>query len=102
VRAARAASWLPQEERFPACKQGSCSIASCLSGYVDLNQDISDGCEFQCTPTGVEVCDGLDNDCNGKTDDGVTLFPEHLQGPGPCKGAQAVCKAPRAGSAPTT
>jgi hypothetical protein len=30
-----------------------------------------------CTPTGAEVCDGLDNDCNGIVDDGC-LCPDFL------------------------
>ncbi|MBL8788238.1 MAG: VCBS repeat-containing protein, partial [Deltaproteobacteria bacterium] len=38
--------------------------------FTDLDQDqIADVCDA-CVATGTEVCDGLDNDCNGRTDDG--------------------------------
>jgi len=40
----------------------------CEVGWVDLDKVASNGCEYACTITGVEICDGLDNDCNGKTD----------------------------------
>lgn len=52
------------------CEDILCKIVSCQSNYYDINKDPSDGCEYQCTPTGGESCDGKDNDCNGKTDDG--------------------------------
>ncbi|HEY3444799.1 MAG TPA: MopE-related protein [Myxococcales bacterium] len=54
-----------------ACLAGRCYSWSCEPGWVDLNRDPSDGCEYRCTPTlhRVEVCDGADNDCNGATDD---------------------------------
>ncbi len=45
----------------------------CNSGFFDGNGDVSDGCESSsCQPTngGVEVCDGLDNDCDGTNDNG--------------------------------
>jgi hypothetical protein len=47
------------------------TIAGCPPGLFDMNGDPSDGCEYGCTVTngGVEACDGLDNDCNGTTDD---------------------------------
>jgi len=49
------------------------TIAGCPPGLMDMNGDPSDGCEYGCTVTngGVEACDGLDNDCDGTTDDFV-------------------------------
>jgi hypothetical protein len=50
------------------CVQGVCGLAVCELGWVDLDNNPATGCEYKCTVTGVEICDGLDNDCNGKTD----------------------------------
>ena len=51
------------------CLEGQC-IYRCLDGFVDVNDDINDpngdGCE--CVPDGPEVCDGVDNDCDGLVD----------------------------------
>ncbi len=60
---------------FPTCIAGQCAIDHCAPGHVDLNGVAKDGCEYPCTQTngGVELCDGLDNDCNGVTDDGFDL-----------------------------
>jgi hypothetical protein len=53
-----------------ACEQGSC-VYECSQGRVDANGDLtllgSDGCE--CEPSGVEVCDNIDNDCDGSIDE---------------------------------
>jgi hypothetical protein len=80
-----------------SCVAGACVFA-CQSGWKDANQDVpggvgaSDGCECQVTHGGVEVCDGLDNDCNGLTDDGVLpgvgepCFPDQGCPGGVCKG----------------
>ncbi|HUU01927.1 MAG TPA: MopE-related protein [Myxococcota bacterium] len=50
-----------------ACMHGSC-VYACSDGYVNVNDDWSDGCECRITHAGQELCDGLDNDCDGQTD----------------------------------
>ena len=42
----------------------------CPAGLLDADGSVENGCEFSCTPTGAELCDGLDNDCAGGADDG--------------------------------
>ncbi len=53
-----------------SCVAGACQFDGCEPNYYDLDNDKS--CEYACISTGAEVCDGLDNDCNGKIDDGIT------------------------------
>jgi len=45
-------------------------VEGCPPGLVDLNGDPSDGCEYPCQVTsgGVEICDNVDNDCDGFVD----------------------------------
>jgi streptogramin lyase len=37
-----------------------------------------------CEPSGAEVCDGVDNDCNGRVDDGFALLCSPCSSGGPC------------------
>jgi len=55
----------------PTCSpvDTSCKLAACDPGYVDLDGSAATGCEYQCTPSGPEVCgDQIDNDCDGLID----------------------------------
>src|SRR5690554_709921 len=67
----------PANAQTVGCTLGSCSY-DCNAGYHDLNRDLgqanSDGCEYACTPTnnGLEICDGLDNNCDGQIDENLS------------------------------
>jgi hypothetical protein len=62
------------------CQSSTCVLGPCRTGYWDANGDPADGCEYPCvlTNNGVERCDGLDNDCDGDTDEGFDLATDEL------------------------
>jgi hypothetical protein len=59
----------------PSCMGGVCQF-TCQAGFFDADKDPSNGCECQKTNNGVEICDGLDNDCNGVIDDGFDFMSD--------------------------
>jgi len=93
---------------FPSgCVAGACQF-TCLTGFADLNNDLTlgvggDGCEYTCpvSPTTAEFCDGQDNDCNGVVDDGGLTPPPGLCYQGQvgslCDGVGAICEDPDGG-----
>jgi len=64
---------LPQSQ--VACLEGSCTFTGCYENFYDLNEDSSDGCEYGCALSnqGAELCDLLDNDCDGRIDEDFDL-----------------------------
>ena len=52
---------------------GTCGFTACATDYWDLDGDPSNGCEHYCVKKSDSdlTCDNIDDDCNGKFDDGV-------------------------------
>src|SRR5262249_54146849 len=72
------------------CSAGQCTTGTCNAGYHD--NDGAVGCEYgPCFADGAEVCDGVDNDCDGMTDNGLTPPPGLCKTVGACTGAVAIC-----------
>ena len=67
------------------------------AGGADLSDQGAEAWLDACVPSngGVEICDGLDNDCNGTPDDGFNLKTD----PKNCGACGNVCKTPNATSA---
>ena len=78
------------------CSPGGCTIANCDTGFHDIDNPSPpladlDGCEYACLANGTEVCDGVDNDCDGNVDNGLTAPPGLCNQTGLCSGAVAMC-----------
>jgi formylglycine-generating enzyme required for sulfatase activity len=92
--------------QFGACTSGMCAPSGCTPGFVDVDGNPANGCEYQCTKTngGVEICDGLDNDCNGTIDDPFTTTfagtkPNYDKDVNNCGGCGFKCTLPNATNA---
>jgi hypothetical protein len=75
-----------------SCVMGTCQQGACLAGFYDRDPNVP-GCETACTKTnnGVEICDGLDNDCNGLIDDNVVAATITCKSMGVCAGTTPTC-----------
>jgi hypothetical protein len=75
-----------------SCMNGVCKQGPCLPGFYDRDPNVP-GCETACEKSngGVEICDGLDNDCNGMVDDSPMLGPLVCRSGGVCAGVTPTC-----------
>jgi len=63
------------------CNAGSCAVGSCEPGWVDCDADVENGCESPeggvcvpaCKPGAPELCNLLDDNCDGQCDEGGVL-----------------------------
>ncbi len=76
----------------PGCQAGECAIARCEEGWHDANSNPLDGCEYPCEPSGDEICDALDNDCDGFVDEDYDLLTDMNH----CGGCDRSCGFPHA------
>jgi hypothetical protein len=74
---------------FPKCEGGFCLVNTCASGFLDLDKNVDNGCEYKCAPSngGNEICDGVDNDCNGLVDELTDLDADAVN----CGACNVVC-----------
>ncbi|MDX2021520.1 MAG: MopE-related protein [Deltaproteobacteria bacterium] len=75
------------QNAVPKCVTGMCQLEVCSPGFVDLNTTQGDGCEYQCTFRGQDVCNGADDDCDGMTDEGINKATD----PRNCGGCGTIC-----------
>ena len=53
----------------PMCSAGRCRFDVCADGHVDLDGVPQNGCECALSNSGQEICDRVDNDCDGDIDE---------------------------------
>ena len=99
---------------FSICSGGVCMIGACSPGYLDVDNLAFNGCETavgdfdadfdgwtpnqgdcddgnpNINPGAQDICDGIDNNCNGQVDDGINFNTD----PQNCGGCGNVCPTP--------
>src|SRR5262249_36527749 len=80
------------DHAIAGCSMKSCTVASCEPEFFDVDHVAANGCEYgPCQIQGpVEACNGVDDNCNGQIDEGLTPPPICNQ-TGECAGTVATC-----------
>jgi hypothetical protein len=73
----------------PTCTNGVCGF-TCFTDFYDADGNAANGCECVKTNNGVEVCDGIDNNCNGVVDEGYDFANDENN----CGGCNVTCAFP--------
>ncbi|MDQ3031362.1 MAG: MopE-related protein [Myxococcota bacterium] len=76
------------------CTSGTCGIGACVPGFVDADGLPGNGCEYGCVPSGAEVCNGRDDDCDTRSDEGLTPPSTFCNPNGVCASTSARCGGP--------
>ena len=80
------------------CAAGKCTIVVCQPGFSNLDGNPDNGCEHTCEvyPTSAEVCNGVDDDCDGEVDEASDIDPKKpaisCSQNGPCAGSVLTCQ----------
>ncbi|MCA9608106.1 MAG: SUMF1/EgtB/PvdO family nonheme iron enzyme, partial [Myxococcales bacterium] len=77
----------------PTCASGTCVMGTCLAGYVNADGNPANGCEYRCDATGTEICNGRDDDCDTRIDEGLTPPTNFCNPNGVCMGTTPRCDA---------
>jgi hypothetical protein len=87
------------DHAIAVCSDGSCEIVGCEPNWwPGPEQGCTSGpscCDEYCEYTGNEVCDGVDNDCDGDidaADSDFVVVDNFCQQAGACAGASPVCE----------
>ena len=73
------------------CAGGSCALGPCAPGWVNTDNIASNGCEYRCDVSGSEVCNGRDDDCDTRIDEGLVAPSTFCNPNGVCAGTTARC-----------
>ena len=92
---------------FMTCTAGACAISGCQPGYYDDKTQPGVDCDItpmDCTFTGQELCDNVDNDCDGIVDESIMGEPLFLPSPsslcvqqGACLSSSVECRTHKTG-----
>ena len=72
------------DHAVPVCAEAVCEIAACDDGFGDANLILADGCECERLNDGIELCNQLDDDCDGQLDEDFELGVPCEDGRGEC------------------